>query len=849
MDTSEIHNSNSLLEKWKKKNILFEKLFYNVKNLFPKNKLQYTYINTFLLCLFFTFIHKYLDQTLPSLYKSIENDFNIDVRTLYYMNTIYKLAYATCNFFFALFFDYSFKKISSLKCDNVNNAELNNNTHYEISFKNELEHKETSKLMGEMNIRMNEDKSPWLVGEMRKTVKEGEEEEAEEEEEKEEGKKKKKNKTKEEEIEEEEKLFDDKKYAENIPISNEEVTLGEYGYTLNVLFISSITYIIVIFGIMISNNFVYFFFFMFIMGINNACIYILIQKIYTNKVFSENRSTIFGFLHFFSSISHTLSISINTNLSNKLYLGFNGWRICYFIISFFPIFVCIYLLKLIKKNKLGKDRRKNNNLNYMVSFDNLEDLYEENFKGNNNYYYNKEGNDELLCFNLSNKENELGKEVSTFNIKQNISKNDTINEIQREKFTEVKKTYYNSSKLNKDGYMFRGNENDSYLNNMNRCTAMDNISTGDNYNSTSLISSSDKMNSSIIKRTINNLSFKRDRLKQYNKNDRVRCDAPTNSSDNNSKNCSNSYGNHHNSYNYGNIKEGVKNTFQNSTNNANDERSSGSIFTTQKDESDNFEQKDELSNLLERGGNEKGKKLKYEFSYLYEIKYVFKNYSFWLMITMGMLNAIPRHVLSLMIYFFQYCNISDFKSGFIMSSSWLCASLISPFIGIISDYIYKLNKDINRQLIGMSTHCCRIVLMFTLFFFIPKEADSFIYFVIISVFMGILSGWINIGTHKPIIIDIVKQRHTAFVMALMNAFENIGSSIVGTFFLSFLLNRYNYIDKKNIKGINTNVNKHNVHVLSDVLLILTCLPWLLSFCLLYVLKFTYKKDKMYNNII
>ncbi|SBS89524.1 transporter protein, putative [Plasmodium malariae] len=734
MDTSEIHNSNSLLEKWKKKNILFEKLFYNVKNLFPKNKLQYTYINTFLLCLFFTFIHKYLDQTLPSLYKSIENDFNIDVRTLYYMNTIYKLAYATCNFFFALFFDYSFKKISSLKCDNVNNAELNNNTHYEISFKNELEHKETSKLMGEMNIRMNEDKSPWLVGEMRKTVKEGEEEEAEEEEEKEEGKKKKKNKTKEEEIEEEEKLFDDKKYAENIPISNEEVTLGEYGYTLN-------------------------------------------------------------------------------------------------------------------KNKLGKDRRKNNNLNYMVSFDNLEDLYEENFKGNNNYYYNKEGNDELLCFNLSNKENELGKEVSTFNIKQNISKNDTINEIQREKFTEVKKTYYNSSKLNKDGYMFRGNENDSYLNNMNRCTAMDNISTGDNYNSTSLISSSDKMNSSIIKRTINNLSFKRDRLKQYNKNDRVRCDAPTNSSDNNSKNCSNSYGNHHNSYNYGNIKEGVKNTFQNSTNNANDERSSGSIFTTQKDESDNFEQKDELSNLLERGGNEKGKKLKYEFSYLYEIKYVFKNYSFWLMITMGMLNAIPRHVLSLMIYFFQYCNISDFKSGFIMSSSWLCASLISPFIGIISDYIYKLNKDINRQLIGMSTHCCRIVLMFTLFFFIPKEADSFIYFVIISVFMGILSGWINIGTHKPIIIDIVKQRHTAFVMALMNAFENIGSSIVGTFFLSFLLNRYNYIDKKNIKGINTNVNKHNVHVLSDVLLILTCLPWLLSFCLLYVLKFTYKKDKMYNNII
>lgn len=71
------------------------KQFYSmINNLFPKTNLQYTYINTFILCLFFTFIHKYLDQTLPSLYKSIEKDFNIDVKTLYYMNTIYKLAYS-----------------------------------------------------------------------------------------------------------------------------------------------------------------------------------------------------------------------------------------------------------------------------------------------------------------------------------------------------------------------------------------------------------------------------------------------------------------------------------------------------------------------------------------------------------------------------------------------------------------------------------------------------------------------------------------------------------------------------------------------------------------------------------
>ncbi|KOB88130.1 hypothetical protein PFDG_04511, partial [Plasmodium falciparum Dd2] len=226
----------------------------------------------------------------------------------------YKLAYSASNFFFALFFDYTFKRIVCAKYYDKEKEEdrsTNNTTNYEVSVKNDSDYKETTKLIDDMSIQTNYKEEDISCINISKEEKE------------------------------EEIIFHSVDDSDDLFKKAEDVTISEYGYILNILIISSIIYIIVILGIMISNSIFNFFFFMFVMGINNSCIYILIQKIYTNNVFSENRSTIFGFLHFFSSVSHMLSISINTNLSNKLYYGFTGWRICYFIISFFQF--CFHL--------------------------------------------------------------------------------------------------------------------------------------------------------------------------------------------------------------------------------------------------------------------------------------------------------------------------------------------------------------------------------------------------------------------------------------------------------------------------------------------------------------------------
>ncbi|SPJ12660.1 metabolite/drug transporter, putative [Plasmodium sp. DRC-Itaito] len=790
---------------------IIKRIFFDLKNLFPKSKVQYTYVNVLLLSLFFTFIHKYLDQTLPSLYKSIENDFNVDVKSLYYMNTLYKLAYSAANFFFALFFDYTFKRIVCAKYYDKGKEEdisTNNATNYEVSVKNDSDYKETTKLIDDMSIQTNykeEDISCINI-------------------------------SKEEEKEEEEEIvFHSVDDSDDLFKKSEDVTISEYGYILNILIISSIIYIIVILGIMISNSLFNFFFFMFVMGINNSCIYILIQKIYTNNVFSENRSTIFGFLHFFSSVSHMLSISINTNLSNKLYYGFTGWRICYFIISFFPVFVSIFIFKLIRNHKLKRSKTKENfMMNYVLSFDKLTDVFNEPKKKKKklhkleelvepypSLYYKKDKMDKTYSNKKKEQEDHIFMEDNEYN-KKKISPSAIVNTFEDNfNLTEEK-----SPKKKNEYRNLENNEMSEIINNATK------INDDKNMNSKNI--NNFKMDSNnITRRSYSRSYIKENQLKLQNNYN--------NESEENYVN---------NIYETSNVLlKSSSIPYENYKKKLYENKNPFSIFKNNNtyEKNDKNDNKGEMDELL---GNEKQNTSKYEFSYLYEIKYVFKNYSFWLMITMGMLNGIPKHVLSLMIYFFQYCNISDFKSGFIISVSWLCASLISPFIGIISDYIYKLNKDINRQRIGMYTHCFRIFLMFTLFYFIPKEATSFIYFVIISLFMGILSGWINIGTHKPIIIDIVKQRHTAFIMALMNAFENIGSSIIGTFLLSHLLNKYDYIDKKKIHTVvNINVNKHNVNVLSDVLLILTCFPWLLSFCLLYALKYTYKKDKLYNNII
>ncbi|CAA9990341.1 transporter protein, putative [Plasmodium knowlesi strain H] len=874
MEKTETSTNEGAGKWWKGGMSIIRNMIQNQKKLFPQSNLQYTYINTFILCLLFTFIHKYLDQTLPSLYKSIENDFNIDVKTLYYMNTMYKLAYSAFNFFFALFFDYSFKKIFLEKYEEASagkniisstsgnaNGERNDgvkedrvggvdsgvsDTQYEIQFKGEQESGTNKAACVNSGVK----------------------------------------------VVEEEKTTNGEKKRHNSTYVSDEVIWSEYRYTLNILVVSSIVYVVVIFGIMLSNNFLYFFFFMFIMGINNSCIYILIQKIYTNNVFSENRSTIFGFLHFFSSISHMVSISINTNLSNKFYLGFNGWRICYFVISFFPILVCIYLLGLIKQKKFQSSRSKNYSFSYLVSLDHMTDICQESekeencFKRENNKLENLQGaskeradqkkkkkkkkeEEEILLFNAEQGKPSMEGNCGEVSEKVEEQKHQHQEEGHRHLPLGTSKSYDSKYVLHREGLanISKACDDTAYLHNSSKLSVRHSASTNDDLNTISLISASERINSNLIKRSLCHMALKKG---SSLKGTALNVDASRSSSGESAVSgegdCTTVGKGNYSKWRKNHMEDADKKKKKKKTSleddanemtgkGTNSASSPSSIFAKRNEEREKYEHREELDNLLEDDEKEKDKKMKYEFSYLYEIKYVFKNYSFWLMITMGMLNGIPKHVLSLMIYFFQYCNISDFRSGLIISLSWLCASLISPFIGIISDYIYKLNKDINRQRIGMCTHCLRIILMFTMFFFVPKEADSFIYFVIISLLMGILSGWINIGTHKPIIIDIVKQRHTAFVMALMSAFENIGSSIIGTFFLSFLLNRYNYIDKRkvgsvhvNVNSVHVNVNKHNVHVLSDVLLILTCFPWLISFCLLYVLKFTYKKDKLYNNL-
>lgn len=169
-------------------------------------------------------------------------------------------------------------------------------------------------------------------------------------------------------------------------------------------------------------------------------IYILIQKIYTNNVFSENRSTIFGFLHFFSSVSHMLSISINTNLSNKLYYGFTGWRICYFIISFFPVFVSIFIFKLIRNHKLKKNKTKENfMMNYVLSFDKLTDVFNEPKKKKKkldkleeleeqypSLYYKKDKMDTKCSSKKKEQENHIFREDNEYN-KKKISPNVKVN--------------------------------------------------------------------------------------------------------------------------------------------------------------------------------------------------------------------------------------------------------------------------------------------------------------------------------------------------------------------------------------------------------------------------------------
>ena len=89
-----------------------------------------------------------------------------------------------------------------------------------------------------------------------------------------------------------------------------------------------------------------------------------------------------------------------------------------------------------------------------------------------------------------------------------------------------------------------------------------------------------------------------------------------------------------------------------------------------------------------------------------------------------------------------------------------------PFAGRVGDYVFRLSPAHGRQAAAQVALLLRCFFVFIIFHVIPREPESFWYYLVLSTVVGVFAGWPT-AVNRPILAEIVKPQHKATVFSLV----------------------------------------------------------------------------------
>ncbi|KAL8270167.1 hypothetical protein Esti_005894 [Eimeria stiedai] len=235
----------------------------------------------------------------------------------------------------------------------------------------------------------------------------------------------------------------------------------------------------------------------------------------------------------------------------------------------------------------------------------------------------------------------------------------------------------------------------------------------------------------------------------------------------------------------------------------------------------------------------------------HEIAYVFSNGSVWVMLLMGILNGIPRSALHFSTMYFQYCNLPGWWASFIVSSSWIAAMVVAPFIGCAGDYVHSKYPNHGRQCLAQVCIILRCALMTVMLICVPRQTESLWSFFVLAILLGFLAGWPGVGVNRPILTEIVKPEHRATTFAMVSCLEGVGAATLGAPIVGYMCeNVYGYVKPahgQHFQNPPEAIRLGNAQAIAFAMLSMTVGPWLLNVLAYGILHLTYKFDSRHGS--
>eukprot|EP00293_Proteomonas_sulcata_P002233 CAMPEP_0184324196 /NCGR_PEP_ID=MMETSP1049-20130417/134023_1 /TAXON_ID=77928 /ORGANISM="Proteomonas sulcata, Strain CCMP704" /LENGTH=475 /DNA_ID=CAMNT_0026645905 /DNA_START=188 /DNA_END=1612 /DNA_ORIENTATION=- len=206
----------------------------------------------------------------------------------------------------------------------------------------------------------------------------------------------------------------------------------------------------------------------------------------------------------------------------------------------------------------------------------------------------------------------------------------------------------------------------------------------------------------------------------------------------------------------------------------------------------------------------------------------FRIKSFVVILTQGAFGMIPWSSLTFLTLFLQYCGLSDLKAGIVSMTVVFSCGAGGIVGGVIGDRLTKWSRFHGRPCTAQISVLAGMIAMAILLCWVPKKADSFAGFMMVSVVFGVTASWAAVGCNSPMLLELVDSGSRSRIIALLIAVNGATAAVLGGPVVGFLSQAMGYNSPARgvkISDLADAQKEKNLNSLTKALLVGTIPPW------------------------
>mmetsp|Transcript_968 Transcript_968/g.1835 ORF Transcript_968/g.1835 Transcript_968/m.1835 type:complete len:494 (-) Transcript_968:172-1653(-) len=222
-------------------------------------------------------------------------------------------------------------------------------------------------------------------------------------------------------------------------------------------------------------------------------------------------------------------------------------------------------------------------------------------------------------------------------------------------------------------------------------------------------------------------------------------------------------------------------------------------------------------------------------------------YSFWLLVLQGIFGCMPWRAFGMFsILWLQLIGFSDFQVAIIGGAGMIAGAIGHLFAGYIGDYSHSILPYRGRVYVAQFTVAIGMFMVFFLLVLLPKTPNMAVFLSVIIGF-NLTATWASNATNRPLVADIVPEWSRASIYSYFTMMESVPSSFAG-YFVSYLAESVfgfkmaGHGHHQDVSDLTPEERAENVASLTNALVIMTMVPWVLCFGAYGLMHYTYEKD-------